>query len=311
MRRLVPALAAAAVLALSLSACAPSTTSAVGTAGCGSFPSGDSSDTVRAEGEVGEAPEVEFPTPLLTKGDQVTQLIQGSGPKIAAGDTADIGVSLLLGESGELGQAIGYEPDNKLLRTVDDENSLNESLICANVGSRYALTTTAASAFGPGALADSGIEDDATLVIVVDVLDRFLGRADGTNQLQTPGLPSVVTAVDGQPGIVLPGNTAPTEPETAVVKAGGGDLVEEGDRVVLHSTAWAWTDEDASAGESNWDGSPVIIPAGEETVEGAPFAPQLVGERVGTQLIRVLPGDDQGGAAQVYVIDILGVVSDD
>ena len=57
--------------------------------------------------------------------------------------------------------------------------TLNQSLMCAKVGERYALTSTAAAAFGKGALSGQyGIADDDTLVLVIDIVANYLGKAE-------------------------------------------------------------------------------------------------------------------------------------
>ena len=41
-------------------------------------------------------------------------------------------------------------------------------------------------------------------MVVIDVTAAYLGKADGFNQLPKDGMPTVVTAVDGTPGITVP-----------------------------------------------------------------------------------------------------------
>ena len=93
-----------------------------------------------------------------------------------------------------------------------DEQSLSVAFECATVGSRVAVVSTweeAKDAFDADAA--RSFDDDAT-VVVVDRRrsDGYLGKADGFNQLPVDGMPTVVTAVDGTPGITVP---APDQPD--------------------------------------------------------------------------------------------------
>ena len=91
--RKTPALVVAAALLTTMTAC---TTAA---ADCGSpFPSGAASELVDANGAVGSAPRVSFPTPLISEGTQVTTLERGDGEPIEDGQVVDLQLSLYLGE---------------------------------------------------------------------------------------------------------------------------------------------------------------------------------------------------------------------
>ena len=306
MRRLTPVIALAALVMASLAACAPAAT---GIADCSPYSAGDAASTVTAKGDIGAEPTVDFPTPLIAKKNQIDQLTHGDGRELATGDIADVAVTVLDGATGKVVVSAGYD-DQTLPRPVGGDNSIDESLTCATVGSRLAVSTTAAAAFGKGTLVQNGFEDSATLVLVIDVKHRFLGKADGQNQLQTPGLPSVVTATDGHPGIVLPQTAAPKKKKDAVVKAGSGEKVDDGDTVLIKYSQWSWTGKEATTGTSTWDsGSPTLIIAGKiasDDTSTPAFAPDLVGTKVGSQLMFVLPGD---GADAVYVVDVLGITS--
>lgn len=306
MRRLTPALAVAALVVAGLAACAPVAT----IAGCGDFASGEASSIVDATGKVGSEPDVEFPTPLISDGDEVTELVHGDGRQVRPGDYAGIGLSVFLGTDGQSVQTVGY--DEFVPLRSDAESSLSKALSCATVGSRFVLTTTPDAGFGEGTAERVGLADDATMVVVIDVRTAYLGKADGLNQLQKPGLPSVVTAVDGQPGIVLPGSDAPTVETDFLVKSGAGRLVDDGDQVFVEVAQFGWGDE-ATVTDSTWDegNTPKLVDAGAGDPDGESQAPAyakyLEGLKIGSQLMVVVPSES-GGEAQVYVIDLLGIV---
>lgn len=321
--RTAPALLTAAVLVTTLAACTPSGSTAEG---CEPFaPSGDASSIVTASSSVGSVPNAEFPTPLITDGVERTVIDSGeSGDRVVPrGGLADVEISVYSAENGQPLIATGYSDDENLLRTAGEQNSIDQAIACAPVGSRVAVTSTAAEAFAPGALAQYGVADDATIVLVVDVLNAFLGKADGTNQLPKSGLPSVVTAVDGTPGITVPvGTDAPATTQISAIKGGDGQVVERGDNVVLKYTGWLWGD-DPTIFDSTWQtGNAVSFPLEslEDSQQGLVpgFVEGIEGQKVGSQMLIVIAPEDgypagqapasiPEGSTMIFVVDILGV----
>lgn len=319
MRRLPALLSTAAlvtVLASSLTACS----GIPGFGGCERpIASGDASELVEATGSFGSKPTVDFPTPLIATAPQQSVIIAGEGDPIPNRGTVDFEVTLLLGETGEQVTASAYD-GTSLLRVAGLPDALSQSMECAQVGERYALTTTTADAFGVGALADAGISDDATLVLVVDVIEDFLGKADGINQLPQDGMPAVVTAPNGTPGITVPVADAPTEERVSLIKAGGGAKVAEDDQVVLHFSAWTWPapGEDPAAVDSTWKGAPIIEDAAGRLAPGV--LEKVVGTQVGSQLLVVIPASTaypgavpsnvDSSSTLIFVVDVLGIFED-
>ena len=304
--RLVPALAVLALSALALTACSTVVNTTIDKARCGAFTSGASSEAVSASGTGSKGPTVRFPTPLISSGSQVSLLTKGTGAQLGDGEIARVAVSLFSGTDGKLLQRIGYTGASVLPRQAGGSNSLDRSLLCRRVGDRYALTASATSVFGPGAVAPLGLKDSSTLVLVVDVRARYLAKADGATGLQNSALPSVITAVDGRPGIVLPGSAPPTKPASAVVKAGGGAKIAKGDRVVIKFSSFTWGTGSATvASDVSWSNRQAFVIAAGSASQEAPYGAKLVGERVGSQLLYVFPGRP---APLIWVVDVLGIV---
>jgi hypothetical protein len=325
-RGFVRTLTAAAItvgLVLSLSACA--TSSAPSGACTPTAKSGDASSLVKATGETGTALDVDFPTPLLTAGLEISTVEAGDGRTIYPGQIADLHVTAANATTGEV-LDLGLEPADLIRRTAGESTDANGpfgALIeCATVGSRIAATMTIADAFGAGTDAE-GLGDDDTVVLVLDIAAGYIGKADGAVQVPVNGLPAVVLAPSGQPGIVVPGSDAPEETRIATLKQGDGATIEEGDLVVSHYTAITWTGEEPFA--SSWtDGTPVTFPAvSDDSGTGAGVVPALaealIGAKVGSQLLVVAPpGSGYGASATlptgvtsddtlVYVVDVLGL----
>ena len=309
-------LIAAAVLVSTLAACGV----ADERAGCQPvLQPGDASRAVNAEGDLGSQPTVTFPTPLVTDASQVTELVRGEGEVLSRGEIADSHLSLYNGEDGQLLTATDYA-ESYLRRTVTADDTLGKALQCAAVGSRVVYATTVADVYG----ADNPqipLENDATIVAVFDVARAFKGRADGAPQLGQNGMPAVVLAPDGRPGISVPAEDAPTDLRVAVLKKGTGPKVEEGDRAVLHYTGLTWDDENVF--DSSWEnGVPATFTAAsfEDDPQGVMpgLAEALIGENVGSQVVVVIPpefGYPEGqapasvpeGSTMVFVFDVLGI----
>jgi hypothetical protein len=319
--RISPALIVSTALLASLTACAPLGSSAA----CEpAIPSGDSPTFVRASGPVFSAPEVSFPTPLRTQGAQQAVLVEGEGQPIPEGHVVDFQVSLFSGVDGELITQSAYDAtSNPLRRTAGtDMDILAEVVQCAQVGARIAATGTIADVFGAGTLDPSlGLADDDAVVLVLDIEAAYLGRATGTPQLGANGVPAVVTAPDGRPGITIPNDDAPDELIAHVLTRGGGEEVAAGDSVVMHYTGLVWQTERVF--DSSWErGAPSTFLATSFTDDPNGIVPglaeALVGQTVGSQVVVVIPPAQgypagQGpasipdGSTMVFVVDILGV----
>lgn len=267
------------------------------------FEPGDASSIVTATGDVGDAPAVEFPTPLISADLQRSVVTSGAGEPAAPGSTVLYDYVYYDGATGETITT----GENELGAASDLKLAFGEALECVTPGSRVVLT-------GPvGAIDSRGQEATDTIVAVIDVLDVFLGKANGINQLPQDGMPQVVTAVDGEPGITLTYQETPTEPRSAVIKAGGGATLEDGDSVIAHVRTWTWPTAiggSATLGDDTWaSGSPRLIDFSADVLTDETLYGALDGAKVGSQVLVVLPSDDESTGATVFVIDILGIAS--
>lgn len=269
------------------------------------FQPGDASKAVTASGDVGESPAVEFPTPLIAEETQRSVLVEGEGAPAAPGSVIRARYTYFDGATGASG-----EETTAFFPASDLAKDLGEALACVTVGSRLAIV-------GPvGALHPDATDEPGTLVAVIDVEAIYLGKANGVNQLPQDGMPTVVTAVDGTPGISSTYVPAADEPRIATIKAGSGASVTEDSNVVFHARSWTW-----SAGAEN----SVTLGEVDSWVRGAPYAlvptvdalngeqslvDALVGSKVGSQVLVVIPTPDVPDSATVYVFDILGILAE-
>jgi hypothetical protein len=295
---------------------------AVALSGCAAAPApqaeaGDSSDVVSVSGEFGEAPRVEFPTPLAPDTTQCTEVIKGEGELLQEGQFVLLGASLFNGTTGEEVQVVGYGEDGAPLALGGETPiAFTKGLSCAREGSRMVIVAPAEETVRPGDDPASAKGGDS-IVAVFDVQRAFPSRAGGAVRLSRDGFPAVVLGPDGRPGITVPKSEPFEDVEVEVLKEGSGPVVEDGDTVVVHYTGVTWADGEVF--DSSWEnGAPAMFVVGEggQVVEG--FSEAIVGQKVGSQVGVVVPPSagygDQGNekvpanSTLFFVIDILGVV---
>jgi peptidylprolyl isomerase len=270
------------------------------------FLPGDASKAVTASGDVGDSPAVEFPTPLIAEETQRSVLVEGEGAPAAAGAIVRANYVYFDGSTG----AAGTETTG-LLTASDVAKSLGQALECVTVGSRVVVVGPATDLFP-----DVPEETTDTIIAVLDITAIYLGKANGINQLPQDGMPTVVTAVDGTPGISSTYVPATDEPRIATIKAGGGATVAEGDTVVFHARSWDWSSgstNTVTVGDINsWaTGSPYPIVPSVETLGDETLVDALIGAKVGSQVLVVIPDPETPSSATVYVLDVLGILADE
>lgn len=294
---------------------------AVALAGCASAPApqataGQSSDVVTVKGDFGEKPRVDFPTPLVPGETQCNEVIEGDGEYLQDGQMVLLGASLFDGSTGEEVQVVGYDEPVPLVLGETTPPAFNLGLSCAREGSRVVVVAPSDEL--------GGEEGGSSLVAVFDVQRAFPLRADGSVRLSRDGFPAVVLAPDGRPGITVPKSDPFETTEVEVLKVGNGQVVEDGDTVVVHYTGVLWSD--GTVFDSSWktrdegNNAPgprtFVVGEGGQVVPG--FSDAIVGQKVGSQVGVVVPpsegyGDQDlpkvpAGSTLFFVVDILGVI---
>lgn len=309
------ALIAAIALLGGLTACSGEASSV---AGCDpAISSGAASALVKAPGTLGSAPEVSFPSPLYTKTSQASTIISGKGDAITAGQPVLLDVTIVNGVNGTPLQKTSYSANGGSLITAGKSTfpAISEGLECAQVGSRIAIVGTPKDSHNGAADPANGIGKNDSFVYVVDVKGAFLAKADGDDQIPVNGMPAVVLTADGTPGISVPDHKAPKSAVVNVLKKGEGAKVKSDQFVVVKYTGIGWNSK--TVFDSTWtDHQATVIQVGSDTVSPG-LNKALIGQRVGSQILAVLPpkdaaiADGSGKApaddAAVYVVDILGI----
>lgn len=315
MRKTAAALVTLSLAALALAGCASGPS--FDGASCATAGSGDLSQVATVKGELGSKPEVALRTPIKEKKTVVENAITGSGRAITAGDQLlAIDVSLYSGTTGEELVSTEYNGDLSRLSNVNSWKAqvpgIATALTCAVEGSRLVAGIPAAD-LGDQTAAGLKVDDGDTVVAVIDVMKVYLPHAEGALQYNDAlGLPTVVRAPDGRPGIIVPDAKAPTKLVTQTLIKGDGEKVTGDVPVRVHYTGVTWAERKVF--DSSWGKNPVRLDLS-QVVPG--FADGLKGQTVGSQVLIVIPpdqgyGDAAAGAIPanstlVFVVDILGV----
>jgi peptidylprolyl isomerase len=296
-------------------------------AACGDDDSSDaesapaSSDiaAVTVEGDVGQAPVVNFPHPFAVDETVTRVVVEGDGEEVTEGSSVGFHYVALNGRDGNLfDSSYDVGPVSTVLDPQQVLPGLVKGLVGTKVGGRVIVAIAPDDGFGPvGGAPESGIEADDTVVFVIDVQEirHPLTRAEGTPVAPVAGLPTVTLDDAGKPTITMPAADPPAELVSQVLIEGNGATVETGQTISVHYTGVVWAT--GTQFDSSWDrGSPASFPIGTGSVI-AGWDSGLVGQKVGSQVLLVIPPDQGYGAngnssagisgtdTLVFVVDIL------
>lgn len=311
--------AAAAVLALA----------AIALTGCATSPSFEGAscdratassgleDIVTVSGEVGSAPEVSAFTPVGAAESRYGDVVVGDGTALtSSAQSAVFEFTLYSGKTGDPIAGTAYDESRAQLSSLgywaQTVPVFGESLQCATEGTRV-LSVVTPEDFGEQNVAAFGLDADEPVIAVFDVVKAYPNRAEGSLQYNdAAGMPTVVRAADGRPGIIIPDTTAPTELEVQTLIKGDGEAVTEDDTVLVNYTGVTWNER--TVFDSSWDRAAATFSLA-NLIPG--FTQGLVGQTVGSQVLIVIPpelgyGEQGSGAVPanstlVFVVDILGI----
>lgn len=255
---------------------------------------------VKVTGDLGE-PELAVDSPVRSSRIAYADVIVGDGPAIESGGQNAIITRVLY--NGATGQPVDggtsvWSPDS----TSAQFPGVGDVLECATAGSRV-VAAVPAKELPEGMAGQIGLGARDSLIAVFDVRYILLPKAQGRDVFNDArGLPTVVRAADGRPGIIIPDGAAPKKPFVQTLIEGEGDEVGDG-APMFNYTAVDWADRSVAA--TTWDA-------------GVSFDPSALPEQVtdamkkaaiGSQLLVVVPGE--GSDATAFVVDILGVIPEE
>lgn len=311
---------AVAAVTLSLAACTGTTESKTPAAACVPAKAGAGSAKITSKGDFGVAPTVTFATPLTAKSTERTVLTAGKGRVAVDGSTVTVNYSAFNATTGDKIEATSYAKDGTAKFTLDEAQllpGLLKTIKCATPGTRIASVIPPVDAFGTTGSESLGIGASDALVFVIDIDDvsapvKVLTKANGADQPVVAGLPTVKLASNGSPTITIPAATAPTDLKIQDLKKGTGTTVKEGDNVTVQYTGVLWGT--GAVFDSSWTKGK---PAQFLTTQVVPgFGKALVGQKVGSQVLAVIPPAEgygpngltpniSGTDTLVFVVDIL------
>jgi FKBP-type peptidyl-prolyl cis-trans isomerase len=246
---------------------------------------GSSSKAITTSGDFGGKtdPTVTFKKGLSASTPQASEAIKGSGAKLKSGDYVQIAYSVYQAKTAKKLGSFGWASGSSQLVPVGG-TGFAAVLGCARIGDRLAVV---------GDSTALGFGTSGQIVVVADVLQKTQTHSTGAPQTQSGSLPTVKDSASGEPSITIPsGYKAPAKTTAEVIKAGTGATLAATDTVDVQ-----YKGEVISTGkvfDSTWTkGQPTSF-ALSQVVAG--FKDGLVGQKVGSQVLIVIPAAEGYGA---------------
>jgi peptidylprolyl isomerase len=316
--RLPASVAVLALAALALTGCTDAGSAEPKGTHCASAAAeGPVADSVKVTGKADSEPTVSFDSPLKVTATQRHVVTRGSGRATKPGDIMELEFAVYNGTTGESATSTGFS--GHALPVSSDANKslpgLAKTIACAKIGSRIVGVLPPKEAFGPSGDPRFGIGATDTVVFVVDVVDALPDKATGAAQPAPAGFPTVADAADGRPKVTFADDAkAPAQTMIGLLKQGTGATVKTGDALYVQYQGINFRTRKIF--QESWGSGPVEL----STTGVIPgFAKALVGQKVGSQVIVMIPPADGYGAEGspevgikgtdtiVFVIDILAV----
>jgi peptidylprolyl isomerase len=310
---------------------------AVLVAGCGSktkstgaSPSGpvpvasNATASVTVSGAFGAAPTVKLLSPKPPKITEISVVSRGTGAAVQVGELAvvdDYGRTWRSAATFQDTFGDAEPPDTLPVGSGTIQlTGLDRALVGVPVGSRVLVVLPPSAGFGNVASGlPTGVTKTDTAVLVFDVKAAYAGNAGPTGTAVASGggtLPTVSGGLTTKPVIAIPKTAAPTALSTTTLIQGTGPVTASGDELVVQYLGQIWAtgkEFDSSWGRDEPAGFSIGVG---EVIPGWDKA--LVGVKVGSRLLLVVPPADGYGAAGesdagisatdtlVFVVDILG-----
>ncbi|AMM21139.1 hypothetical protein AX769_14590 [Frondihabitans sp. PAMC 28766] len=322
--RLLATLAVIPVAALALAGCTSSSTPSPSTSStakadtsCTAPASGSAAKAVKVAGTLGTQPTVSFEKGLTVSKTQRTTVIHGTGAKATTGSLLDVAFSIYDATTGKKVSTAGYKGMAATQFTVSDKlylPGLVDAMQCAPIGSRTVTVADSADMFGSNGSESFGVAAGDDIVIVMDLLSPVSTKATGTPVAPKAGFPRVTLAKGGQPKVTLPATKPPSTFQLETLKQGTGKTVGATDSVTVQYQGTLWRTDKVF--DQSWGSGPTTFSL-TQVVPG--FKKAIAGQKVGSQVLAILPPADGYGTAGndtagikgtdtlVFVIDILAV----
>lgn len=273
-----------------------------------------------AAAEANKTPAITLPKkPFKVTKTETRVLEPGTGPVLTSGQVASVSLAVVNGTSGKTvnsnyGQAAAGLPvgDTTVIA------GLKKALDNQKIGTQLLVAIPPADGFGTTGATALGITADDTMVVLMDIRSAvtMLPAASGKAVAPKAGLPTVRFNPGKAATITIPkGAKPPTKLVVQPLIEGTGPVVKKGQTVRATYTGVLW--RTGKVFDSAWAHDPAYIefPAGAgQVIKG--WDASVVGQKVGTRLLLVVPPDQGYGSAgsgeikgtdtMVFVMDILG-----
>ncbi|HEX6249523.1 MAG TPA: FKBP-type peptidyl-prolyl cis-trans isomerase [Nocardioidaceae bacterium] len=310
-RRRLVALTVVPLLLLSAAACGEESDSA----------SGEAIPGLEVSGEFGEAPEVSLEDPLENTEVVSEVIIEGDGTEVVEGKTASLHIQVVNGSDGK--KTVGtYEqgaPMTGVMSAGQMFPAVLDGVVGEQVGSRVAVASPPAEAFGEQGAEQYGVTPDDNVLFVVDIMSVPLEGPEG----EAAELPAdAPTIVENDAGDVekFTFENAPKKPadklQVIPVVEGEGDAVEAGDAVTFDYLGQVYGTQNIF--DQSYTDAPRTFTVGTgNLIKG--WDEGLVGVKAGSRVMIIAPpefGYGEAGNPQakikgtdtlVFVVDVLGV----
>lgn len=275
--------------------------------------------TVKVTGDTKVKPVVSMPKPFHVDKTTTTVISKGTGAKLEAGQLVRIDYVGINGTTNE-------EFDSSWKRNATSVFPLTEGSLIAGfitglvgqqVGSRVEVSVAPADGYPEGNPEINILATDS-LVFVMDIRDSgpLLTKAAGKAVAAPAGFPKV-TVKDGIPSAVAADTSKVTATKSAVLVQGTGATVVTGKFLAFNYIAT--TAKDGKLFDNSFGSTPITIPSVTDDLGIPGLAPALIGKKVGSRLILVVPkalasttATPPAGVSKddtlVFVVDILGVL---
>lgn len=304
------ALLAAIVLLPTLAACAPAAAKTF----CEPMVTGKALDKVSVSSDLGTKPTINFDGPLASKEIETKVIKEGTGPVIVGKQYVKFDYTILNGTTKASLGASSYDATGGEAQFLKTGTTIDicHALTGVKEGSRVAIIIPAGVASGD----DSGqLKSTDSVLFVIDIHKVYLQTTTGSVKATDSGMPSVVFAPDGTPGVTIPKISAPKELKVNKLLEGEGEAVSLGDTVTVNYSGFLWDSGDVF--DSSWtNGEPQQFQVTQGgLIDG--FVKALVGTKLGSKLVVVIPPEQGYGsqgngtipanATLVFVIEVLGI----
>ena len=304
------ALMAAVILLPSLAACAPASAKTF----CDPMVTGKALDNLTVTGDLGSKPNINFNGALASKAIETKIIKEGTGPAIVGKQYVKFDYTILNGTTKASLGASSYDGTGGEAQFLKTGTTIDicHALTGVKEGSRVAIVIPA----GVASSDDSGqLKSTDAVLFVIDVHKVYLQTTSGSIKATESGMPSVVFAPDGTPGVTIPKIAAPKELKVNKLLDGDGEAVALGDTVTVNYSGFLWDSGDVF--DSSWtNGEPQQFQVTEGgLIDG--FVKALVGTKLGSKLVVVIPPEQGYGsqgngtipanATLVFVIEVLGI----